>query len=250
MKHPYCFTGLIQTITAVEMLWDDLQTQQEYFIISHINNDPLENMISMLRQFKGSYEYNPSIYRIQRNLKQIMFQNSTPSPFSGYVDSESKNLINFEPVRQKDQSSSHADIDIDDDLEEDISIEEYSEILEDVFTSCSPQDKLKYNSMLYFFGYLAHKVANRKKCDYCKDHVTNPSPELSNKYLLIQQKSFKSSSSQPYGSLTVPTLVFEAELSKIYTDFQELFPNIRWKKNLINEHLFSKINGKIPQAWL
>lgn len=96
MKKPYCFKGLILTMNALEGLWEYLSStssQQKYLLTAHLNQDPLENSISTLRSNRGSYEQNPSALRLNRNLKQICFQDVTVAEMSGYNDAHSKNLF-------------------------------------------------------------------------------------------------------------------------------------------------------------
>lgn len=43
--------------------WNELQFEQEYLITSHLNQDPLENQFSIVRNNRGKYEKNPSTLR-------------------------------------------------------------------------------------------------------------------------------------------------------------------------------------------
>lgn len=95
MQRPFCFDGLIQTINGVLEIWEREKNdnEQKYIITSHFNQDPTENLISMLRNNRGSYEANPSAMRISRNLKQICFQNAFPTSETSYAVSTAHVLI-------------------------------------------------------------------------------------------------------------------------------------------------------------
>lgn len=95
IKIPPCFHGLQQTINGVLGLWSCISGDpgQKYLITSHLNQDPLENNISMFRINRRSYEKNPSAARVCKNLKLICFQNLKSSSLSGYENSDSINLL-------------------------------------------------------------------------------------------------------------------------------------------------------------
>lgn len=50
---PYCFDGLVQTINGILQLWDDRKTEFPYLITSRLNQDPIENLFSKIRQKRG-----------------------------------------------------------------------------------------------------------------------------------------------------------------------------------------------------
>lgn len=61
LKVPPCFTGLILSLNAVLQLWDDLKLEGTKFLLtSRLNQDPLENLFSMIRMHGGTYDPNPS----------------------------------------------------------------------------------------------------------------------------------------------------------------------------------------------
>lgn len=84
MKTPYCFSGLLQTLQGIYELWQILKNEQDYILLSHLNTDVAENLFSLSRMIRGSYEQNPSAYRFIRNLKQIIFKNLVFGKFRLY----------------------------------------------------------------------------------------------------------------------------------------------------------------------
>lgn len=247
MKRPYCFDGVIRTINAVEILWQYLQTKQKYLITGHLNQDPIENMISMIRNFKGTYETNPSTYRVYRNLKQIMFHNYFTSDLTSYEDAQSENLMTVTDLSRKDtnDSVSFEENCIDD---EDISINLISNVMGDIFENNSSEEKFKINSMVYFYGYIAKKISTSAKCNDCEKHMISCDEKYSEKYCFIKNKAYKfTKEDKIYGSLMIPTAEFEAELNLIFCKFLELFENYKEKENLIQNYIFPPINKIIPQ---
>ncbi|XP_055858807.1 uncharacterized protein LOC129921140 [Episyrphus balteatus] len=91
---PPCFRGLKQTLLGIEMMWNHHKSEeQSYFLLSHLNTDAAENVFSMLRNNRGSYEQNPSAWRLIRNLKQIIFQHLCSAEHSGYKDAAAEPLL-------------------------------------------------------------------------------------------------------------------------------------------------------------
>lgn len=111
MKRPFCFDGLIQTINGIIEIWnrEKADSEQLYIITSHFNQDPTENLISMLRNNRGSYEVNPSPLRVSQNLKQICFQNAFPTSETSYHISSACNLIDVPNVTTYDENETDFD---------------------------------------------------------------------------------------------------------------------------------------------
>lgn len=52
LKVPPCFVGLQISINAILLLWDDLKyTGVKFFMTSRVNQDPVENLFSMIRTY-------------------------------------------------------------------------------------------------------------------------------------------------------------------------------------------------------
>lgn len=90
---PPCFHGLIQTLKGVVKLWDYLQGTQQYLLTNNLNQDPLENLFSKIRNNKGSHERNPSAFRFNRNLKQMCFGTTLTPETTTYDDADDINNL-------------------------------------------------------------------------------------------------------------------------------------------------------------
>lgn len=97
-RKAYCFDGLIQTINGIELLWNNIKDSQDFLLTARLNQDPLENLFLIIRNNKGSYEKNPSVYRFQSNIKVISFHNMVPPSNSSYSVSDATNLLNLVDV--------------------------------------------------------------------------------------------------------------------------------------------------------
>lgn len=85
---------------------------QRYLLTGPLNQDPGENVFSMARNNRGSYEHNPSAARMMRNLKLIMFQNLDPSNNSGYSNAQSENLLEYPETSDINSEGAEFDVDI------------------------------------------------------------------------------------------------------------------------------------------
>ncbi|XP_055856140.1 uncharacterized protein LOC129919309 [Episyrphus balteatus] len=95
----YCFDGLCQTLNGIVQLWDHIKSDvQQYLITSHLNTDCLENTIFVIRNNKGSYEKNPSSFRLHKNLKQMCFYNIMAPETTSYELSNANNVLNMADV--------------------------------------------------------------------------------------------------------------------------------------------------------
>ena len=68
---PYCFEGLIQSINVVLSLWMDMKDTYPILLTSKLNQDPLENLFSQIRQRRG-YDLKPSAQHFRLGLQNIM----------------------------------------------------------------------------------------------------------------------------------------------------------------------------------
>lgn len=71
---PYCFAGLVQTISGIINLTDEFLGKNEdisYIITSRFNQDPCENLFSIIRQ-RGGNSRNPTVHHFNDIIAQIM----------------------------------------------------------------------------------------------------------------------------------------------------------------------------------
>lgn len=68
-KNPPSFDGFVHTLTAVSLLWADLESEGKlYLLTNRLNQDPLENEFGIQRQ-KCGFDRNPSVKAFRDNLK-------------------------------------------------------------------------------------------------------------------------------------------------------------------------------------
>lgn len=244
MTIPYCFSGLQQTINGVLSLWYYVSRdpEQHFLITSHLNQDPIENNISMIRTNRGSYEKNPSAFRVCRNLKIICFQNLKSSSYSGYECSNSTNLLE-QTSRTSLNTSITCEIDDDETSLETIeaAIEDHEEndikdileiINENKIIKCVA---LKNCANAYVAGWFAHKFISKNKCVFCKNYFKESHNLEKKTAKLINLRAYKSKSSEqrlPCGSLTTPSDMFENDLKEITSIFDKFFKHFKSKPHV------------------
>lgn len=95
-RKAYCINGLIQTINAIRMLWNNtLIGSQTYLLTGHLNQDPLENIFSLVRNDRGSYEKNPSSHMFHSNMKHLCFHSLYSGNNTSYDVSSAETLLNM-----------------------------------------------------------------------------------------------------------------------------------------------------------
>lgn len=197
----------MQTINGVLMLWEELKFEQEYLITAHLNQDPLENQFSIVRNNRGSYEKNPSALRFSNNLSLCVFQHIPAPQTSGYDVSDAVNLLHSTilPISITDEEEDIPTIEIEEmlfeqsktilsvpDIAEDESEDENGEeenddtemkdknkiIIESLteiedknklIESVSVAERMEMCSIGYLSGFVAHRI-KKFKCSTCAEY--------------------------------------------------------------------------------
>lgn len=95
-----CYNGFIQTLLGILGICEEYLNDeaQKFIVTSRFNQDPLENHFSILRNFKGSYESNPSTYTFCKNFAICLFQSTKAPEMSSYEETESTHLLTVNDV--------------------------------------------------------------------------------------------------------------------------------------------------------
>ena len=201
----HCFDGWILTLTAMEHLWHDLHTLRNftYLITKHLNQDPLENLFSVIR-YRGGSNDNPNSAQFRAALKACTIHHMTyPHEKSNCEDDKGYYLLQIlEQCKQNSsQKTTHATsananptsaatLSNDPDLPTETSLPET-------------------NVLAYIAGYLCFKVLRRHtSCQsFCKDKLVRQNALLDNPNLLFMYfKAYENG--KDFGNLTVPTTAF------------------------------------------
>lgn len=88
-KTPPCLTGLMISIKSTLDLWSDLKKSgTKYLLTSRLNQDPLENLFSILRRRSG-FNSNPTASQFRQNLQSVINMTLMKSPASANCEPDS-----------------------------------------------------------------------------------------------------------------------------------------------------------------
>lgn len=219
-RDTYCFKGLYQTITAALKLWEDLEQEGYFFLLtSRLQQDPLENLFSTLRG-KGGFNFNPSVTGIRTALQHNAFigfqrppesknceiDDDVPLAEAEDIKLETKTLSEAESSRQvlmPDSGSSSSEL--------------------DAATSAEVEDIIKNNLSLetcainYFSGFLLYKLKKKFNCIQCQQDLSEDADEVlcDKSQLLIVLRDYGRESSDSVSYLNVPNSQFTEVVKKV-----------------------------------
>lgn len=265
MKKPYCFSGLLQTLLGIELIWDAFGNDQQFLLVAHLNTDVAENLFSMARSNRGSYERNPSAYRFVRNLKQIIFQNLKSSENAGYEDAGAESLLkdgDCDELKYDESAEFHTEapiedhllgIDITTNIEYDVNGDddldgEANETNQIISKKCS--EKLQEAAVTFYAGFAAFKLQKKLNCENCTLFMIDKSGQYREQAILIKLKAYDTySSSSEFGKLTVPSVEFEAYVKNVQACFETQFTEVRHEDHLIDKLLTPALKVGTSESW-
>lgn len=242
------------------MLWNDVKVKQSYLLTSHLNQDPLENQFSIVRNNRGSYEKNPTAFRFVKNISLCIFQNIQPPKTSGYETPDTQNLFsleeinNFTPILEDevDMKQNNVEDEVFNQTSNVLSevSEEFSEIdWEDDFgeyeamkdtkykeseQNKTPLENLKSSSLAYLCGFIAYRV-KKFNCTSCNNYSSSIEDTGRQSTTLVRMRAYKCSNEPDLstGHLCIPSEQFEIDFSKIVSVFEENVFNFLYKDNIV-----------------
>lgn len=169
---PYCFNGLKQTINGLLLLWDETKESNPYLITSRLNQDPIENLFSKIRQRRG-YDPNPSARYFRFGLQSVM-----TGCLEKYTDSsncEDDNDVYISVMERSDCAEVKPSdmVDREDMITSSVDSDNNSELYEEDFIE--HRSTLESNSVAYFAGYLMKKFSSQYKCENCEKEFLSES---------------------------------------------------------------------------
>lgn len=229
-------------------------------LTSHLNQDPLENQFSIVRNNRGSYEKNPTAFRFVKNISLCIFQNIQPPKTSGYETPETQTLFsleklnNFTPILEEEvdikqtyledevfNQTSHvlsdvpdefSKIDWDDDLFE-YETEEKNHLKESEEVK-SPLENLKSCSLAYLCGFIAYRI-KKFNCSACNKYSSILEDTGRQSTTLVRMRAYKCSNEPDLstGHLCIPSEQFELDFNKIFSVFEGIVFNFLYKDNVV-----------------
>lgn len=246
VSRPPCFDGFVSTITAVLDIYYELLNEGKLFLLtSKLNQDPLENYFSIVRQ-KGGYNKNPTV-----RMFRLTFRSLTLTTFLKPISDQSNcapdsdELVNIgQPSDQSSTSTIFISQGNDSDTEGSGSDTMSSTSSDVSIAETIPQTKLERCSIVYFAGYLVKKMYDKFNCDHC-EHALTKANELLNDAdeILLINRLYDNKLSISKG------LMAPSDIQKVVTEIGfDIFSRHRCKnihKKLIGKRIFKKILAKL-----
>lgn len=177
---PFCFHGLIQTINGILQLWETKKNDYPYLITKRLNQDPLENLFSQIRQRRG-YDPNPSSRHFRLGLQSVMSANLQKCTDVSNCEDDTDILLTVEDHFNK-ADLEHCNASEEGEREGE-SLLEHGENKENINPSSSSSKTsspssgdildttMESNSITYFSGYLFKKVNKKYDCQSCAENL-------------------------------------------------------------------------------
>lgn len=232
----YCLQGFRWTIKAILMLWNDLkQKNVKYLLTYFLNQDPLENLFSVIRT-RGGYNPKPSVRQFRITLQYNI--NIRIFVALDTANCESQDMDFVELIDSCKDESIQEDTDVDNPEYEHLEDSHFQSVPSTSKASLHnipvipEKTKLETCSSVYVAGYLAHKVVKKFSCLTCEQNLTkiNEDESLMNQNeLYILQKDY---SCEKISYLKVPTSVFSALVLSMLQKFNIEFEKFKIDYNL------------------
>jgi hypothetical protein len=205
LSRPPCFDGILLSINTIRQLFEENKHDNYSFLLTgRLNQDPLENLFSVLRQ-KGGYNRNPTVRTFQAALKSNMITNlMKPSDKANCEPDEDTNIFDkdeipdwvLEDTGDYNNVATVSSIKYIDAVTE--NIPNLSSIANETSTSSSSTDivtsvktvSLEECAVVYFAGYLIKKCLQHFKCDQCKTVFEEASYLSEDNRLLLFYKNY------------------------------------------------------------
>jgi len=210
---PNCFSGLLQTVTAVLQLWDALKGGVLQFLLTgRLNQDPLENCFSEIRG-RGGFNMFPTCRQFRVNLENIICQRISAQWASGNSQYEDiPNLITEDELIAEEEDLATPNNDFDD--WEDDTLEEPS--------------ATEMCAISYFAGYISYATNKKFNCERCQNyHFKDASLAcLSDSLILNRQFDYIS---KPF---ILPSDTISQKIETLLSTFAEVYPSLQNKCNI------------------
>lgn len=193
-KNVYCIGGMIWTINAVLLLWQDIKENYKFLSTYNLNHDPIENFFSVVRH-RGGYNPYPNCRQFRLAMQHNMFirlQNETTHS-NCELDEEVEHLtIDIQQKHLESSDTAHSR----DLIQDDNRILMEDEPTDDVFVNQEICDtttveiNLETCSIALVAGYLGFRVQKRYSCQKCSILMIKSDESFSNVELQILHKDF------------------------------------------------------------
>lgn len=174
-KNIYCINGFVLTIQAILSLWGDLKNEGKKFLLTNrINQDPVENCFSVIRN-RGGYNPQPTSKQFRIALQHNMYIKLMNPVESANCEVDEDQCLTLEENTYMVKVSTEENLYSTKEtslftFSKDVSDEEQEVISVDYCTLNKPDADLTLEmcSNVYVAGYLCHKLLKKFQCEECK----------------------------------------------------------------------------------
>lgn len=229
-KRPACINGWIISIKSLIGLFNELSSQYNIskLLTRRLNQDPLENYFSIVRQQNGGCR-NPTVSQFQYSLRQTLIsnvskicKNSNCEDDNNYFLLSLKSVINHEV--QPTNTFTHIDIDCE---------------------GVTEQTAIEDNAVYYVAGYVTMTFLNRThKCSSCKDMIIDQSRTADTDYKLFTSFKMYENLHDGQGLVFVKDHIFNI-IKSWEASFQLIFKQFIYINDL-KESLFQYLKKNSP----
>lgn len=181
----HCVNGWLINLTALDALWQDLQSYQvKYLLTRRLNQDCLENLFARLRVRFGNCDH-PTAYNFMKGLKSVMTNYYSQVPQTSNCEADESYFLDVTSNCDADLPPS----DTDSDNEE----------------SVASMPPAEVNALFYVVGWTCKFFLKKHNCQHCREHLLDVKQQLDNRNLFCYFKAFSNNPDIPFGGLSVPS---------------------------------------------
>lgn len=250
---PPCFTGIVWSLTAIKQLYEIERSTAEnifpsnektfFLLTNRLNQDPLENMFSIMRQ-KNGYTRNPTakIFRTcfasicSFSLMKVSEKCNCETDQNEFLTIDV--LSNIEVGVNNDTNENISDQEIENETNDTSSDEHSSSICSTLSTELKPKvTTLEECSIIYFAGYLAKRAIEHFNCTNCEKNLITQDLINEPNQLLITFKTFEHLNNTYNKGLNKPSSLQILICNTGLNVFSKMFEVIKSEKEIVKQML-------------
>lgn len=167
---------IVLTINSLLLLTEEEEEEEGMYILTNrLNEDPLENLFSSIRQ-RGGWNSNPTVRTFRSALRLYCLEYFIEPPSSSSYDIDESSILKVKQVQEPHHfDEAHLIGSMDDASESnETSSSGSEEASEEAEFVISEPVSLESCSQAYYAGYIEHVTQNKFKCEQCRRrHITS-----------------------------------------------------------------------------
>lgn len=231
VQRPPCFDGFVLTIRA----YNELLSSEgcKYLLTSRLNQDPLENFFSSVRQ-RGGWNRNPSVRVLRGTMRILTIQQILEPPKSTSYNPDSDILLDIgerweEEINNRNTAQAEFEESSISSDQTEIDEPERKHTSEDIGVVT-----LEECSKVYFAGYLAHNYHKKYKCKDCLKRMCDIESNLSStREILILNRTFSNIDINESSGLLAPSSSLLYVVDNAIKVYKLLFNKVAHKLHVV-----------------